>query len=430
MLIFSQKISNRLRYISNTLFTDVFEQKIKITTSTDEFNAYGGVKINYSNLKLNANLNIIPHSILFDYGIKEYKTDVQNNNNFYKIFFVTDALNNSLPFDFFAASFWLITRYEEYLNYAPDSFGRFHYKHSLAYQYGFLNKCLINLWLEKIIDLLKSNSKIELKDQKFTFISSIDIDNAYKYKHKGLIRNIAGFVRDIKKPKLFFERFKILIEKKADPFDCYSFLIEAHQHYNAEAIYFFLLGDYGVNDKNLPSSNKNFQTLIKLLTDYSMVGIHPSFASNKNFKQLQIELARLNNITHKTIRKSRQHFSMLFFPITYNSLLKAGITEDFTMGYTNINGFRASYCKPYKWYNLIEENESNLTINPFAFSYNSLAYYTKENETKLLNELIALVNEVKKHKGQLISVFHNDNFDDNTKQLYINFLKICLSKNS
>src|SRR5690606_3166945 len=112
--------------------------------------------------------------------------------------------------------------------------------------------------------------------------------------------------------------------------------------------------------------------LIKHLADYSLVGLHPSYGSNKQLKQLKKEVSRLGNITHKLITKSRQHFSMLKFPQTYKDLLQAGIIADYSMGYTNQNGFRASYCYPYKWYSLEIESISSLTIHPYCITENSL----------------------------------------------------------
>ena len=168
------------------------------------------------------------------------------------------------------------------------------------------------------------------------------------------------------------QRMRIILGKEKDPFDCYDFLIDAHKQTTTKALYFFLLGDYGPNDKNHSSSDLRFQSLIKHLADYSMVGVHPSFGSNNNLRQLKVEVSRLGNITHKLITKSRQHFSMLKFPHTYKDLLQAGVFSDYSMGYTNYNGFRSSYCYPYKWYSLDIESVSSLTIHSFAITENNL----------------------------------------------------------
>ncbi len=166
---------------------------------------------------------------------------------------------------------------------------------------------------------------------------------------------------------------------------------------------------------------------IKHLKDYAMVGIHPSYGSNKNLRQLKVEVSRLNNITHTIVTQSRQHFSMLKFPATYQNLLQAGIFSDYSMGYTNYNGFRASYCYPFKWYSLDIEASSALTIHPFCISENTLLSNSKKNYTQMLEAAKLIIDEVKKYHGQCISIFHNDNFNSELEKFYKEFL--ILAKN-
>jgi hypothetical protein len=260
------------------------------------------------------------------------------------------------------------------------------------------------------------------KERDYNFISTVDIDNVYKYKHKGFVRSLAGLLSD-KSLKKIIQRMSIILGKAKDPFDCYDFLIDSHKQTGTQAIYFFLLGDYGPNDKNHSSSDLRFQSLIKHLADYSLVGIHPSFGSTDNLKQLKIETSRLGNITHKLIVKSRQHFSMLTFPHTYKNLLQAGLFADYSMGYTNHNGFRASYCFPYKWYSLDIESVSSLTIHSFAITENDLLANKKEGKT-LVEIATPIIDEVKKYNGELISIFHSDVFTHRMKKFYLEFLNL------
>jgi hypothetical protein len=364
---------------------------------------------------------IRPHSILFDHGIRDYHLQVNANHPFEKIFFKNT--NGSVPFDFFGAAFWLLSRYEEYLPHKSDQYNRFHYKSSLAYQYEFIQIPLVNLWLNEFKKMLfQKFPSLQFTEREYNFLSTIDIDNVYKYKHKGFVRSLAGLISD-KSLKKVRQRIRIILEKEKDPFDCYDFLIDAHKQAGTKAIYFFLLGDYGQNDKNHSSSDLRFQALIKHLADYSMVGVHPSFGSNNNLRQLKVEASRLGNITHKMITKSRQHFSMLKFPHTYKDLLQAGLFADYSMGYTGLNGFRASYCYPYKWYSLDIESVSSLTIHSFCITENNLIAQEKENLT-LIDLANPIVNQVKKFNGELISIFHNDVFTNKIKLFYLQFLNI------
>lgn len=371
-------------------------------------------------------MTIKPHSVLFDVGIKDYPIEVSNHKQFLKILFKNS--NDVIPFDFFGSSFWLLTRYEEYLPFKTDKHNRFNYKSSLAYQYDFIQIPLLNLWLNEIQNYLRELFPVlKFKNHSYNFISTIDIDNAYKFTHKGFVRAFAGYLADIysKNFSELKDRLNVIIGKKHDPFDCYRFLIDTHKKENINAIYFFLLGDYGPNDKNHSATNLEFQALIKSLADYSAIGIHPSYGSNNKSQQLKIEISRLANIIHRTITISRQHFSMLNFPTTYQNLVQSGIHRDFSMGYTNMNGFRASYCYPYKWYNLSNEMLTPLTINSFCIAENTLKYFANKESKTLIDLASPIINEVKKYNGQLISIFHNDTFNTEIKTFYLEFLDLA-----
>lgn len=395
----------------------------KITTDLQEFLEYPLPKINYSELEVEDSLNIRPHTILFDHGIRDYHVQVKQDEVFDKIFFKNSV--GAVPFDLLAASFWLLSRYEEYLPHKSDADNRFNYRSSLAWQNNFLHYPLVNVWLNALKGvLLDFFPLLEFKKRVYNYLSTIDIDNVYKYKHKGLVRTLAGLLAD----KGWAERrrrVRIIFDREEDPFDCYDFLIETHKQTNSKALYFFLLGDYGPNDKNHASTDLHFQSLIKHLADYSLVGIHPSYGSNDHLKQLRKEIARLGNITHKLITKSRQHFAMLKFPHTYKDLLQAGITADYSLGYSNFNGFRSSYCYPYKWYSLEIESSSSLTLHPYCLSEITLLSEAKKKSRDKIDLANELMNEVKKHGGEMISIFHNNSFDAGMRSFYAQFLTLA-----
>jgi hypothetical protein len=265
---------------------------------------------------------------------------------------------------------------------------------------------------------------LKFKQRRYEFTSTIDVDNAFKYKYKGFVRTLAGVLSD-RSLEYIRDRLLIILGRKGDPYDCYDFLIDTHKELGTKAIFFFLLGDYGPNDKNHAASDLRFQRLIKHISDYSRVAIHPSYGSNNNLKQLKKEVGRLINIVHRNITHSRQHFSMLKFPQTYQDLLQAGVTTDYTMGYTNRNGFRSSYCYPYHWYNLDIEAVSSLSIHSFCLTDNALLTQAQTENKSLLELSQPLINQVRKYKGELVSIFHNDNFNEHMRQFYREFVKLA-----
>ena len=409
IFIYTHKTTPRVKYIFHLILKDCLGLSYSITNSIEEFKLYEGFKLSYTHQEIDSPCHIASAPLLFESGIKEQPIQIHNHELYKKYFFKT--YHGIIPFDVFAASFYLVSRYEEYLPFMPDAFHRFEAENSLAYQYDFLKTPLVNIWVAQLEIILKKQFPlINTTKPTYTYTSSIDIDNAYKYKQKGVMRTVGGYLKCFAKLNKndLLERTLVLLKKKQDPFDSYQYQLDVQKKHNVNVIYFYLLGDYGVNDKNHPSNNTNFQKLIKHLSDYSKPAIHPSFGSYINSRQLKIEISRLAKITHQEIFSSRQHFTMLKFPDTYATLIELGITDDYSMGYPHHNGFRASICLPFYWYDLDEELETNLIVHPYCLSEVTLRFNDGCSLTNYKQVAGQLINEVKKHQGELITIFHND----------------------
>src|SRR5207253_2245204 len=110
--------------------------------------------------------------LLAETGITQPEIRVEQTGN-YKIFFQTPG---DLKFDMLAASFYLISRYEEYLPHSKDEYGRYAHVNSLAFREGFLDVPLVNLWLQDLRNVIASKfQSTSLKKQSFTFLPSYDI---------------------------------------------------------------------------------------------------------------------------------------------------------------------------------------------------------------------------------------------------------------
>jgi len=413
LLIYTHKITHRNKYIFNLIFKDILGIDFALTSDADEFKKHGSAKLSYTNNPLEDELFFISRNLLFETGINEQNISVfEFNSN--KVFYATGKASG-LPFDIFAASFYLVSRYEEYLPHIRDEHDRFEAKDSLAFLNNFLSKPVVNIWAGWVKDLiLKKHPDLFFPQKKYEFISTIDIDNAYAYREKGFTRSIGGYLKslstfDFKEIK---ERNRVLMGLEKDPYDTYDFQLAILKKYNFKSIYFFLLGDYGVNDKNLPIESKRFQSLIKMLGDYAEIGIHPSYGSNKSKAQLKKEVTRLAKVLHREVTKSRQHFLKLTLPETYRNLIDIDITDDYTMGFASQVGFRASICTPFNFYDLDMEMETKLKIHPFAIMEGTLKYYMKVHPEDAMQKIKPLIDEVKAVNGVFMSLWHNDTINN------------------
>ncbi len=413
MLIYTHRITNRLEYIFKQVFTEMLGISYTLTTDGESFIASTLPKISYTYNPLADELFFQAKNLLFETGINEQNISVVDWENT-KAFFSTGK-KSVLPFDPFAASFFLLSRYEECLPHIRDNYDRFEAKESIAFQHGFLKKPVVNIWVKKIKELLKEKyPQLQFRENKYKYLSTIDIDNAYAYKRKGLLRTAGAFWKDMVALNIpqIKERLKVLFGMLQDPYDTYDYQFSLQEKYKFRPIYFFLLADYDVNDKNVPHHNRKFQSLIKSIADKADVGIHPSFNSNKKVEKIETEIDRLSEIIHREITKSRQHFLVLHFPKTFRNLIDLDITDEYSMGYAQETGFRAGICTPFNFYDLDLETETKLKIHPFTVMDATLKYYMKLEPAKAVEHIKQMVNEVKAVDGTFISLWHNETLSE------------------
>ena len=381
-----------------------------IMIDSEEFKNYDGIKINYSNSKIkNVGFSIQNHSLLFENDIKEQAIECFEVND-HKAFFKTE--NSDLPFDIFAASFYLLSRYEEYLPHEKDMYGRYAYENSLACKENFLTLPLINIWVKELVAvIIKKYSTFNIQYSIFNYLPTYDIDIAYSFKHKGLLRNIGGFLRS---PSL--ERIKVLLGSQKDPFDIYDYLDALHKKNNLQSLYFFIVAEKnGQYDKNISPHKEAMWQLVKQHAKKYSIGLHPSWQSGNDLSLLKKEKQQLEAMAGQTasagqtgITSSRQHYIRFNLPGGYQRLTAAGITDDYSMGYGSINGFRASVASSFFWYDLEKEEQTALRIHPFCFMEANSFYEQKYSAQEAYEEMTHYYEQCKAVNGTLITIWHNN----------------------
>ena len=417
LLLFATNNTPRLSYISHFIFNELMGVDCIITQSPEVFQNYEGHKINYSHQIFSGlQFTISPVPLLFETTINNQKINCFKFNN-YTAFFKLN--NGDFSFDIFAGTFYLLSRYEEYLPHKKDMYGRFAHENSLAFTEGFLQLPLINIWIKDFKQTLKNKfPALQIIVPVFTFLPTYDIDMAFSYKHKGLVRNLGGF---LKHPSL--QRLKVLCRINKDPFDVYDQLDNLHKKYHLKPIYFFLIAaKNSVYDKNISPHNRTMAKLIIRHAKNYTVAIHPSWQSGDNISLLKKEINNLEQITGKPIKISRQHYIRFNLPEGYNRLLENNITDDYSMGYGSINGFRASVASSFFWYDLLAEQQTALRLHPFCYMEANSFYEQRLTPAEAFNELMEYYTICKDVNGTLITIWHNHLLG--TDKLYTGWAKM------
>lgn len=412
-LLYSKKFTNRLFYIAELILKEIMGLELQFSTDEDVFLNHEGPKLFYGNTSLEDAPFLQSTPLLFEKKIKEQPINVFDFENV-KAFYKVGDTNSVMPFDIFASSFYLVSRYEEYLPSYTDEHSRYLPDNSLAWKNDFLGIPVVDIWVmhfkEKIKEIFPA---IEIKDSTYTFQPTYDIDMAYSYKYKGFIRNTANIFSDMRSGEFskIKRRVNVLLRRKPDPYDQYKWLEKLDKTHKLKPIYFFLVGNYGTYDKNISLEQFGLRKLIISLRDRATIGLHPSYMSIEE-DSLAEEHANLGELIRDKITHSRQHYVRITFPKTYTKLAELDVMNDYSMGYARHIGFRAGIARPFHFYNLALEYKSQIRIHPFMIMDVTLKNYMELSPQKAIYETKLLEEQVRKVGGQFISIWHNSSLGE------------------
>ena len=404
--IYAQKKTKRLKYTLDVLFKTILQIGYKIVDKDLFLKKSDLPKINYSNERIENSIWIKPHSLLFERAVKPQDIAVSHIKGI--PYFFKTSKEADFQYDLFAISFYMLSRYEEYLPFTSDEHARFSAECSLAFKANFLQKPVVHLWAKQLRDaVLKQVPGFLFPTRIYTQVNTIDVDIAYAYKGKSFIRRLGSFAKAL----LYFDKKEIsrhysFMSDGKDPYDTYATLKEIQEQSKAENIYFFQVGKYGKFDKNLPV-NRQMIKLIKKIATEATIGIHPSYNSNTDLKILREEKESLSKILDESLFKSRQHYLKMSLPETYENLISVGLKEDYTMGFPDQIGFRAGMAIPYPFFNLMMNKQRALTIVPFQIMDGTLKDYLQLTPEEALEQIEQMKMEIRNINGQFVSIFHN-----------------------
>ncbi|MGH2647917.1 MAG: polysaccharide deacetylase family protein, partial [Ginsengibacter sp.] len=413
LLIYLPQTTPRSEYVFDMIFGNEFGIKYDTTNNVEIFENHSEEKLNYSANRIKDEIFIRASPLLAENFIANFEVPLVEKNEI-KILFPSNESCDA-NFDIFSSVFYMLSRYEEYLPFVPDKYGRFKSSDSFAFKNNFLHTAVVDRWVRQLKDILQKRFPLlKFNSSKFEVIVTYDIDVAYKFKGRSFKRNIGSVIKDLLKFDLqnIKKRLQTFSNKCKDPWDTYDYLHETIVKNNLNSIFFFLLGNNSMHDRNLTYNNPVTKNLIEIIKSFSEIGIHPSFKSSHFTKKILIEKRRLEKISGKEITKSRQHFLKFSLPDTYRGLIESGIKEDYSMGFPYAPGFRAGTSKPFYFYDLKNERSTGLKIFPITLMDGNFTEKEYPTSEKILESIDRLIREVKNVGGTFISIWHNHTVSD------------------
>lgn len=406
IVVYSASGSNRLKYTLDWLLKERLQLDYRVTHNEQET---AGLQFFISYGKPAANALSIPDSgLLWQTGTKNCSPAIGTWNELPALFAMKDS-GCTLPFDLFSATFFLLSRYEEYYHYKPDKHDRYPATESVLYKNRWLQRPVVDEWVSTLRKQLQPYLEHTLNSSSFVFQPTYDIDMAYSHIHKGAGRIIGAYVRALLRGDVrqINERTQVLKKKQKDPYDSFRWLRQLHKQHDIKPLYFVLSTvKTTAFDKNIHPQHPAMMRVIKNLAKESTVGIHPSYYSHLDDK-VHKEKSILESVSGRSVHISRQHYIKVKMPDTYRLLIRNHITEDYSMGYGSYLGFRAGTGNSFSWYDVENDVVTSLRVHPFCFMDTTAHYEAKLSATEAFEKLNAMCAILEKTGSTLITIFHN-----------------------
>ena len=418
-LVFAEEVSARLIYIVDVLWN----KQARVTSDPSFFSVFQGEKIQYTDVPSWQDvLHIQPHGLLLSTDIRSIHIQMDTWEDL-PIFFPGTG---DIPFDWLAASFYLISRYEEYLPFQPDVYGRFPASASLAHREGFLNLPLIQHWTASIRQRFHLQSLPTMPDVPVIQVT-YDVDELFQFLHLPISRQLKKAFRQLWQGDLSLlkTQWHVLRGEQKDPYDVWKWLWHSLHSCQQRATFFFSAADkvFG-KDRQLSVLHPATKQILSTCMSGGEIGWHPSWASGDQPETLQEEYARLQEVSGQIIRQSRFHYLRFRLPVSYRQLIQLGIQHEYSMGYGTDNGFRAAYADPYTWFDVEKNQMTALTIHPFAYMDSTAIFQQGWEPGTAVHYLQRLKEQQKGITRSLQLVFHPHCLSQNIwREVHDTFLK-------
>ena len=343
LLVYVPILTPRIKYIFNFIFTEVLQTQIGFTSVLAEFQVSDIPKISYANRPVGDEIFFRNTDLLLEHKIARPTIKTTAFGDSIVPFAVADS---TLPFDVFAAAFYFVSRYEEYLPHTPDQDGCFPVKLSLQNKLKLLEIPVIDAWALIIKNIIiKRYPNILFFKKMFHFQSLVCMYPDCHTTGSGFRSGAAAIVKKLT------GLFRISLTEEAQLAEIHAAIDKMEKPYAEKSRFFY-----------------------------------------------------------KTISSGAEEcYGQISLPASYLKLLKYEVTKDYRMGYTKTPGFRAGTCTPFFWYDLQLEKTTHLLVHPVVINDLSLPdrnIHAKE----VLYKWKDILDTVKLLEGHYYMVWHQNHF--------------------
>ena len=311
--------------------------------------------------------------------------------------------------DIIAATYFMLSRWEEGVVKIRDEHDRFPGQSSVAHRNDFLDRPVVNEYVELLWQwLIYIGYDKTRKERKYRIVPTHDLDDPLMWMtNQDTVRSI--MYSTLKSPSIsqISKKIKGMIAKK-DPYDSYEILMNKAESVDATATFYFLTGGETRYDRKYRLTDDKIKNIVTQILDRNhIIGLHPSYGTYKDVDLLQKEKS---NFTTIDIHHSRQHYLRLSVPTSFENWDRVGLIYDSTLGYADASGFRCGMCYEFPLFDYRNRKQLHIIEQPLIVMDVTLKQYELLTPDKAINRVERLQSEVKKYNGDFVFLWHNSSF--------------------
>lgn len=334
-----------------------------------------------------------------------------------------------LGVDILGSCFFLLTRYEEIANPVRDRHGRFPASASIAHKAGFLNRPIVNEYLEILWACMKYLwPELTRPKRQFRLRLTHDVDVPFLYAYLSRCEIVRRSLRSFVTKNREYGPLQLIRDWRRvnrghveyDPCNTFDYIMDLSEFHGLKSSFYFMSGGTGdPHDNRYRVGDELIKQLMSRIAERGhSIGIHPSYQSYNNIKILREEFSRVTGVyeevtgSRQTVWDGRQHYLRWRNPVTWQIWDEVGLASDSTLGFADHAGFRCGTCYPFPVFDLRARKALNLVEHPLilmdrtvlAEAYMNLGLSNGE----ALSYIMGLKDTCRKYCGEFTVLWHNN----------------------
>jgi hypothetical protein len=347
-----------------------------------------------------------------------------------------------IGYDIPGMAYWMLSRQEEVGRLDLDSHGRFPATASHAHQHGYLERPVVDEWLNVLGQVMERQwPGFACRKPEAAVVVSHDVDtpSRYAFGNAGqLLRAMAGDVFKRRSPMSALKAFPIRAGSRrdlhrSDPLNHFDWIMDESEKRGLVSAFYFICGRTDpTRDALYDPEHPAIRSLLRRIHSRGHeIGLHPSYNSYRNPRVIANEANRLRRVcTEEGITQAglggRMHFLRWETPTTMRAWADAGMRYDSSLSYADLPGFRCGTCFEYPAFDAVAGQLLELRIRPLiAMECTVMAdrYLGLGTGPEALARFSSLKQACVAVGGSFTTLWHNTVFENqDTRKLYLALL--------